>query len=106
MVEANRPGPSRSLPELISTAGLGSSGARGFSRAFSTSGLHAPSAGTVVDPPEPPATDWFTRSLDLSWTHDPFDRLIIAHALVRRWRLATADQPIVQRLGSTACIEL
>ncbi len=40
-----------------STAGLGSSGARGFSRAFSTSGLHAPSAGTVVDPPEPPATD-------------------------------------------------
>jgi hypothetical protein len=40
-----------------STAGLGSSGARGFSRAFSTSGLHAPSGGTVVDPPEPPATD-------------------------------------------------
>ena len=40
-----------------STADLGSSGARGFSRAFSTSGLHAPSAGTVVDPPEPPATD-------------------------------------------------
>ena len=40
-----------------STAGLGSSGARGFSRAFGTSGLHAPSAGTVVDPPEPPATD-------------------------------------------------
>ena len=40
-----------------STAGLGSSGARGFSRAFSTSGLHAPSAATVVDPPEPPATD-------------------------------------------------
>jgi len=40
-----------------STAGLGSAGARGFSRAFSTSGLHAPSPGTVLDPPEPPATD-------------------------------------------------
>lgn len=40
-----------------STAGLGSSGARGFSRAFSTSGLHAPSGGTVVDPPEPSSTD-------------------------------------------------
>jgi hypothetical protein len=48
-----------------STADIGGSGARGFSRAFSTAGLHAPStgtvidpsAGTVVDPPEPPATD-------------------------------------------------
>jgi hypothetical protein len=40
-----------------STAGAGSSGARGFSRAFSTSGLHAPSGGTVVDPPGPTATD-------------------------------------------------
>jgi hypothetical protein len=40
-----------------SSAGLGGSGARGFSRAFSSSGLHAPSAGTVVEPPEPPTTD-------------------------------------------------
>ncbi|HKO26896.1 MAG TPA: hypothetical protein VJU80_05515, partial [Solirubrobacteraceae bacterium] len=40
-----------------STADLGSSGARGFSRAFSTSGLHAPSTGTVIDSPEAPPTD-------------------------------------------------
>jgi hypothetical protein len=55
-----RPGalapPSDATRFAWSTAGLGSSGARGFSRAFDTSGLHAPSPGTALDPPEPPAT--------------------------------------------------
>ena len=31
------------------------------------------------------------RSLDLTWTRDPFDRLIAAHSLVRRVPLCTVD---------------
>jgi hypothetical protein len=40
-----------------SSAGLGGGGARGFSRAFSSSGLHAPSPGVVADPPDAPTTE-------------------------------------------------
>src|SRR6185295_18123622 len=40
---------------------------------------------------DPPAAAWFGRAVDLSWTRDPFDRLLVAHARYRGWRLATAD---------------
>jgi PIN domain nuclease of toxin-antitoxin system len=37
-------------------------------------------------------------SLDLSWTRDPFDRLIAAHALVADAPLVTADRTIRENL--------
>ena len=58
----------------------------------------------IID--DPPAIEWFERSCDLSWARDPFDRLIVAHALLRRWRIATADGSILDRLGPAACVEL
>ena len=36
------------------------------------------------------------RSLDLSWTRDPFDRLIAAHSLVRRVPLCSVDQAMLE----------
>jgi len=55
---------------------------------------------------DPPGDAWFRRSLTLGWTRDPFDRLIVAHASLRGWRLATGDTHILGHLGSSACIEL
>ena len=55
---------------------------------------------------DPPAASWFTRAADLSWTRDPFDRLIAAHARLRRWRLATGDTALVQHLGPRASLQL
>jgi len=34
----------------------------------------------------------------LSWTRDPFDRLLVAHARLRGWRLATADTTLLAHL--------
>ena len=55
---------------------------------------------------EPPAGDWFEEASALSWTRDPFDRLIAAHARVRRYRLATADVALLEHLGPSATLEL
>ena len=55
---------------------------------------------------EPPARGWFDEARSLPWTRDPFDRLIVAHALYRGWRLATADEQILDRLGPTRTVEL
>ena len=55
---------------------------------------------------EPPATSWFLRAVGVSWTRDPFDRLLVAHAQLRRWRLATADKSLLERLGPAVSIEL
>ncbi len=52
----------------------------------------------VVD--EPPATSWFLRASEVAWTRDPFDRLIVAHARVRGWPLATADETLLAHLGA------
>jgi len=32
---------------------------------------------------DPPAVRWFETAVDLTWTRDPFDRLIVAHARLR-----------------------
>jgi PIN domain nuclease of toxin-antitoxin system len=58
----------------------------------------------VVD--DVPSTDWFMRAAEESWTRDPFDRLIVAHARLRRCRLATADTAILDRLRPSERFEL
>jgi PIN domain nuclease of toxin-antitoxin system len=55
---------------------------------------------------DPPASAWFATALDLSWTRDPFDRLIAAHARMRGWRLATADATMLKSLGPRHTLEL
>jgi PIN domain nuclease of toxin-antitoxin system len=55
---------------------------------------------------EPPSAAWFTEALDLSWTRDPFDRLLVAHSRYRGWRLATGDTNILDRLGANETLEL
>ena len=55
---------------------------------------------------DPPATGWFLRAVDVGWTRDPFDRLLAAHAQLRRWRVATSDANLLEHLGPTGSIEL
>ena len=55
---------------------------------------------------DPPAAAWFEEAGDLSWTRDPFDRLIVAHARLRGWRLATGDQTLLRRLKPRAALPL
>jgi len=55
---------------------------------------------------DPPSADWFARAIDVSWTRDPFDRLLVAHAMLRGWRLATGDTQLVSRLGEPRTLEL
>jgi PIN domain nuclease of toxin-antitoxin system len=43
---------------------------------------------------------------DLSFARDPFDRLIAGHALLRRFRLATADALLLHHLPERATLEL
>jgi PIN domain nuclease of toxin-antitoxin system len=57
----------------------------------------AAAMGWLVD--DPPAAAWFEIATDLGWTRDPFDRLLVAHAQLRGWRLATGDAAIVEQLG-------
>lgn len=51
----------------------------------------------IVD--TPPLDSVIAAALDLSWTRDPFDRMITAHALSRRYRLATSDATILHNLS-------
>jgi PIN domain nuclease of toxin-antitoxin system len=55
---------------------------------------------------EAPSTHWFMRAAEESWTRDPFDRLIVAHARLRRWRLATGDAAILDRLRPSERVAL
>jgi len=55
---------------------------------------------------EPPSGRWFTAACEFGWTRDPFDRLIAAHARVRRWKLATADQELIEQLPPSAILAL
>ena len=55
---------------------------------------------------DPPAARWFETSLSVGWTRDTFDRLIVAHARLRGWRLATADSLIVENLRESELFEL
>jgi PIN domain nuclease of toxin-antitoxin system len=55
---------------------------------------------------EPPARVWFEEAISLPWTRDPFDRLIVAHALARDWKLATADTHILEHVDRRQTIAL
>jgi PIN domain nuclease of toxin-antitoxin system len=55
---------------------------------------------------DPPAARWFDTALELTWTRDMFDRLLVAHARLRGWRLATADQTILEHLRESERFEL
>lgn len=55
---------------------------------------------------EPPAGRWFGAACDFGWTRDPFDRLIAAHAGLRRWKLATADEQLLAHLPPSSVIPL
>lgn len=55
---------------------------------------------------DPPAFPWFERSAEESWTRDPFDRLIVAHARLRGARLASGDRTILERLRPSERVEL
>jgi PIN domain nuclease of toxin-antitoxin system len=70
---------------------------------FSVAGL-ADDERWLLD--DPPAATWFDRALVLSWTRDPFDRLLVAHAALRGWRLATGDRDLIERLGAARCVPL
>jgi PIN domain nuclease of toxin-antitoxin system len=47
---------------------------------------------------DPPVDGVVARAIELTWTRDPFDRLIAAHALYRGWRLATSDTVMIRNL--------
>jgi PIN domain nuclease of toxin-antitoxin system len=70
----------------------------------------APIAALGEDPrwlvDDPPAVAWFLEALDLAWTRDPFDRLLVAHARYRGWRLASGDAALLAQLGAREVIEL
>ena len=55
---------------------------------------------------DPPAAAWFRQALDLSWTRDPFDRLLVAHARLRGWQFATADDALIKRLAPRERLEM
>lgn len=45
-----------------------------------------------------PIAELVSAALDLTWTRDPFDRLIAAHAIVSNVPLITADRTILEHL--------
>lgn len=55
---------------------------------------------------EPGLAEIVAESLSLSFTRDPFDRLIAAHALHRRWRLATSDATLLDHMPARATLAL
>jgi PIN domain nuclease of toxin-antitoxin system len=55
---------------------------------------------------DPPAAAWFTAALELTWTRDPFDRLLTAHGQYRGWKLATGDGYLIEQLGPDGVFEL
>ena len=55
---------------------------------------------------EPPAGPWFAAACEFGWTRDPFDRLIAAHARLRRWKLATGDDQLIEQLPPSAVLPL
>jgi PIN domain nuclease of toxin-antitoxin system len=55
---------------------------------------------------EPPAGPWFEIACELAWTRDPFDRLLVAHARLRGWKLATADSMLREHLAAREVLSL
>jgi len=55
---------------------------------------------------DPPSAAWFEEAVGVGWTRDPFDRLLVAHARMRRWPLATSDQRMIAQLRKDEFVEL
>ena len=55
---------------------------------------------------DPTLDSVIAQAMSLSWTRDPFDRLIAAHALARGWRLATSDKNLIRHLPGSSVIAL
>lgn len=55
---------------------------------------------------DPSTRALFNEAEGVLWTRDPFDRLIVAHARLRNWKLATADEMLLEHLGPNRVIEL
>jgi hypothetical protein len=55
---------------------------------------------------EPPAGSWFLKTVEMTWTRDPFDRLLVAHAGLRGWKLATSDEQILEHLAPSEAFPL
>lgn len=55
---------------------------------------------------DPPSADWFQQTWGLTWTRDPFDRLLVAHARLRDWKLATADAHVLDHLDASQTVAL
>lgn len=55
---------------------------------------------------DPPVGSVIAHATALTWTRDPFDRLLAAHALHRGWPLATSDRVILQHLAPKATLRL
>jgi PIN domain nuclease of toxin-antitoxin system len=55
---------------------------------------------------DPSSSTLFMAALDLDWTRDPFDRLTVAHARYRRWRLATGDRRLLAHLPAAVALAL
>lgn len=58
----------------------------------------------VVD--NPASAAWFEKATEVGFTRDPFDRLIVAHARLRHWRLATGDRALLGELAPGERVEL
>ncbi|MDX2022927.1 MAG: PIN domain-containing protein [Deltaproteobacteria bacterium] len=55
---------------------------------------------------DPSSVELFAQAQNVAWTRDPFDRLITAHAALRRWKLATGDAHMLTQLDPKAVLEL
>jgi PIN domain nuclease of toxin-antitoxin system len=55
---------------------------------------------------EPPSGRWFQQAMEIGWTRDPFDRLLVAHARIRGWKLATGDAALLDGLRPSERVPL
>lgn len=65
---------------------------------------HITQRGWRIDNPSSHAL--FAAAIAVPWTRDPFDRLLVAHARLRRCRLATGDRMLIARLPGEDVIAL
>jgi PIN domain nuclease of toxin-antitoxin system len=55
---------------------------------------------------DPPSIAWFEEAIGIGWTRDPFDRLLVAHARLRKWPLATGDRRLMEEMRRGEYVEL
>lgn len=55
---------------------------------------------------DPSTVKLFDAAAELTWTRDPFDRLIAAHAQLRGWKLATGDVRLIDALPASDVLAL